>query len=255
VDPARVDPALFSFAEFDASAGERTGYSNYSYWRSTMRLFLRNKTALSCSCSSDDPRLHLPPASPAQPEGRHRDQYRSGHGRQFRNLPPSTTYWFGTIPSARTSGRAYGRARDEPHDRDPCRRRRDVSRRRIRRDLGYVRKATGSSPRSTMSSTTSHTIVLLLLAYIMRPSFKTMVIAMCGRGLARVARFVRNQIVIIRDREYNLASRCLGTPTRRIIMKNLLPYLVSVIMLQTAISIRARSAGRCSSPTSASACR
>jgi oligopeptide transport system permease protein len=42
---------------------------------------------------------------------------------------------------------------------------------------------------------------------------------------------------MIRDREYNLASRCLGTPVARIITKNLLPYLVSVIMLQLALAI------------------
>lgn len=52
-----------------------------------------------------------------------------------------------------------------------------------------------------------------------------------------MARFVRNQIVIIRDREYNLASRCLGTPTHRIIIKNVLPYLVSVIVMRIALSI------------------
>ena len=52
-----------------------------------------------------------------------------------------------------------------------------------------------------------------------------------------MARFVRNLIVILRDREYNLASKSLGTPTRRIISKNLLPYLVSVIMLRFALSI------------------
>ena len=52
------------------------------------------------------------------------------------------------------------------------------------------------------------TILLMLLAYILRPSFKTMVIAMCATGWLGMARFVRNQIVIIRDREYNLASRC-----------------------------------------------
>ena len=44
-----------------------------------------------------------------------------------------------------------------------------------------------------------------------------------------MARFIRNQIIIIRDRDYNLASRCLGISTCRIIFKNLLPYLVSVI--------------------------
>ncbi len=44
-------------------------------------------------------------------------------------------------------------------------------------------------------------------------------------------------IVIIRDRDYNLASRCLGTGTFRIITRNLLPYLVSVIMLRMALAI------------------
>lgn len=81
------------------------------------------------------------------------------------------------------------------------------------------------------------TIILMLLAYILKPSFKTMVIAMCATGWIGLARFVRNQIVIIRDREYNLASRCLGTPPGRIIMRNIMPYLVSVIMLKTALSI------------------
>ena len=52
-----------------------------------------------------------------------------------------------------------------------------------------------------------------------------------------MARFIRNQILIIRDRDYNLASRCLGTPTKRIVYRNLLPYLVSVIMLRMALAI------------------
>ena len=71
----------------------------------------------------------------------------------------------------------------------------------------------------------------------MRPSVGTMIAAMCVTGWLPMARFVRNQIVIIRDREYNLASRCLGTPTERLIRKNLLPYLVSVIMLRIALAI------------------
>ena len=81
------------------------------------------------------------------------------------------------------------------------------------------------------------TIILVLMTYIMRPSIVTMVVAMCITGWLPMARFVRNQIIIIRDREYNLASRCLGTPIGRIILKNLLPYLVSVIMLRIALAI------------------
>jgi oligopeptide transport system permease protein len=66
---------------------------------------------------------------------------------------------------------------------------------------------------------------------------QTMILTMCATGWLGMARFVRNQIIIIRDREYNLASRCLGTPTSRIITKNLLPYLVSVIVMRIALSI------------------
>ena len=36
--------------------------------------------------------------------------------------------------------------------------------------------------------------------------------------------------MIIRDREYNLASKTLGTPTLRMIFRNILPYLISIIV-------------------------
>lgn len=82
-----------------------------------------------------------------------------------------------------------------------------------------------------------NTIILILISYIMRPGFGTLVFAMSLTCWLGMARFIRNQIVIIRDRDYNLASRCLGTGTARIIVRNLLPYLVSVIMLRLALSI------------------
>ena len=45
------DQSMFEFAEFDEQAGERTGYSDYSYWRSTVRMFLKNKTAVIMLCA------------------------------------------------------------------------------------------------------------------------------------------------------------------------------------------------------------
>ena len=82
-----------------------------------------------------------------------------------------------------------------------------------------------------------NTIILILISYILKPGLRTLIFAMCLTGWLGMARFIRNQIVIIRDRDYNLASRCLGTGTKRIIMKNLLPYLVSVITMRMALSI------------------
>ena len=81
------------------------------------------------------------------------------------------------------------------------------------------------------------TIVLILIAYILRPGIGTLIFAMCLTGWVGMARFIRNQIIIIRDRDYNLASRCLGTSTVQIILRNLLPYLVSVITLRMALAV------------------
>ena len=81
------------------------------------------------------------------------------------------------------------------------------------------------------------TIILILISFILKPGVGTIIFAMSITGWIGMARFIRNQILIIRDRDYNIASRCLGTSTWRIIVKNLLPYLVSVIMLRMALSI------------------
>ena len=89
---------------------------------------------------------------------------------------------------------------------------------------------------------------------MMKPGVGTIILAMSLTGWIGMARFIRNQIIIIRDREYNLASRCLGTPVYRIILRNLLPYLVSVVMLRMALSSRRPSALRCSLPTSVWVC-
>lgn len=64
-----------------------------------------------------------------------------------------------------------------------------------------------------------------------------MIFVMCLTGWVGMAKYIRNLILIYRDREFNLASRCLGTPSRRIILRNILPQLVSVIMLDTALAI------------------
>ena len=81
------------------------------------------------------------------------------------------------------------------------------------------------------------TLLLILISYILNPGVDTIIFALCLTGWLSMARFIRNQIIIIRDRDYNLASRCLGTPTLRIVFKNLLPYLVSVITMRMALSI------------------
>ena len=103
---------------------------------------------------------------------------------------------------------------------------------------GYVRKLdTFFTELYNIFDNIPQTLVLILVSYIMRPSVGTIIFALCLTGWLGMARFIRNQIVIIRDRDYNLASRCLGTTTGRIVSKNLLPYLVSVIALRMSLAI------------------
>ena len=64
-----------------------------------------------------------------------------------------------------------------------------------------------------------------------------MVFALTVTGWLGIAYFIRTQVIIIRDREYNLASRCLGTNIFRIAQRNILPFMTSVIVTLAATEI------------------
>ena len=78
------------------------------------------------------------------------------------------------------------------------------------------------------------TLIAMILVYALGSGMKELIFALCITSWIGTAYFIRVQVMIIRDREYNLASKCLGTPTRKIILNNILPYLVSIII--TSIS-------------------
>lgn len=237
-----IDESLFTIHTFDASKAEQTGYSNYSYWRSTWQMFLKNKVAfflmvLICILLIF---TLIQPYLPYQklPTEIYLDETTN---MQLRNQHPSIEHWFGTNSigqdlwsriwsGTRTSlfiGFIVGL----------CEAFIGIL---IGAIWGYVRKLDRIITEIyNVWNNIPTTIILVLLTYILRPCLSTLIFAMCITGWLGMARFVRNLIVIIRDREYNLASRCLGTPTGRIIYKNLLPYLVSVIMLRLALAIPA----------------
>lgn len=80
-------------------------------------------------------------------------------------------------------------------------------------------------------------LLISVLVLILSASFWTMVFAMTVTGWLGIAYFIRTQVIIIRDREYNLASRCLGTPIFRIATRNILPFMTSVIVTLAATEI------------------
>ena len=82
-----------------------------------------------------------------------------------------------------------------------------------------------------------YVLLISVIVLIMSASFFSMVFAMTVTGWLGIAYFIRTQVIIIRDREYNLASKCLGTPIFRIALKNILPFMTSVIVTLIATEI------------------
>ena len=80
-------------------------------------------------------------------------------------------------------------------------------------------------------------LIISVMAMLFAPTFWTMVFALTVIGWIGIAYFIRTQAVIIREREYNLASRCLGTSTVKIAMKNILPFMTSVIVTLLATEL------------------
>ncbi|MBO4422045.1 MAG: ABC transporter permease [Clostridia bacterium] len=80
-------------------------------------------------------------------------------------------------------------------------------------------------------------LLITVLVYVIGAGFWSFVFALTVTGWLGISYFFRTQVMIIRDREYSLASRCLGTPVPRMITKNILPFLTSVIVTLLATEL------------------
>ncbi len=80
-------------------------------------------------------------------------------------------------------------------------------------------------------------LLYFLLMQFLKPSFWVIVFLLCMFGWMGLAGFIRNQIIIIRNRDYNIASQTLGSSPRAMITHNLLPYLISVIVTVVSTAI------------------
>lgn len=235
--------ALFTPAAFSEEQAETTGYSNYSYWGSTFRAFLKNKFAvvLLVALVAVVAFAFLQPYLLGQVDP-NLCRVDPETGIQYRNVAPGENgyvwgsnaigqdlwarIWAGTRTSLTI---AFFVALIEA-----------VVGITVGVLWGYVRQLDFIFTEIyNICDNIPSTIILILISYVASPSIQTLILGMSITGWIQMARFIRNQILIIRDRDYNVASRCLGTPTFRIVMKNLLPYLVSVIMLRMALTIPA----------------
>ncbi len=226
---------LFAFAEYRAQDAERIGYSNYSYWKSVWANFLKNRPAVIMSVifvllfiftfvasaiGKYDINMETDPLNRAY-------------------LEPSAEYWFGT----NAIGQDYW-AQVWYATRASILLAVLVSLGQITAGViiglvwGYVRKLDRFfTELYNLIDNVPTIIYMTLIALMVGKSMLTMGVTMVAFGWLATARNVRNLVFMYRDREYNLASRCLGTRLWRILFRNIFPYLVSVIILRMALAI------------------
>ena len=234
---------LFTPAGFSEEQAEATASSNYSYWGSTFRAFFKNRVAvlLLVALIAVVAFAFLQPYLPGQVDP-NLCAVDPVTGIQYRNIAPGEKgfiwgsnaigqdLWARIWAGARTSLTiAFFVALIEA-----------VVGITVGVLWGYVRQLDFFfTELYNICDNVPSTIILILISYVASPSVQTLILGMSITGWIAMARFIRNQILIIRDRDYNVASRCIGTPTSRIVVRNLLPYLVSVIMLRMALTIPA----------------
>lgn len=234
----------FERAEFSEEKADAASFSNYSYWQSTVKTFLKKKSSvviLVIMCLFVLMSFLYPVVVqliPGWAESYRNPNFARSDYATWNNAP-CAAHWFGTDNIGRDlwSRTWYG----------------------TRTSLllgfviaffdvvlgviagalwGYVKKLDRvmTEVYNIMTNIPS-TVYLVLFTYILRPGFWTIVFAMCITGWLSIARFIRNKVLSIRESEYNIASQCLGTPLRRIILKNIVPHLISIIIMETALTI------------------
>ncbi|NLX60951.1 MAG: ABC transporter permease [Tissierellia bacterium] len=214
----------------------------YSYWTSTIEAFKKNKLALFFLYTIIGliAFIIIQPYLPNQksPVAIYIDK---ATGFQLINRPPSKEFWFGTNSIGQDMwARIWAGTRMSLLIGFTVALWENFIGLMVGLVWGYVRRLEGIiSTIYNVLNNIPKTIILILLAYTLKPGVLTIIFVMCITGWLDTARLVRNLVVIIRDREYNIASRILGTPGYRIAYKNILPYLVSTLVLKISLSIPA----------------
>ena len=227
----------FSFVEYNADEAEMTGYSEYSYWGSVWKNFVKKKITVVMSIVFLALFIFT---FVAEGIGNYRYEELVPDQMNAFGLPDSE-FWFGRD----NLGRDYwcqvwyatrisillsivvatGEA---------------IVGIIIGLIWGYVRKLDRFfTELYNLISNVPTIIYMTLIALMVGQSFLIMCITLICFNWLSMARNVRNLVFIYRDREYNLASRCLGTKLGKILTKNILPYLLSVIIMRLAMSIPA----------------
>ena len=233
------DVNLFEFADFDELQSEHIAAPRYSYWKSVWRTFFKNKFTVTVAVIL----LLVIGFALIQP-------LQSGYSPiltpnintpELKFLPPSAEHIFGTDHVGNEVFDAvWAGARNSIIISFTCT--------AINMVIGILVGALwGFSKKMDRWMIEVYNIIAnipflllaMILSYVLGAGMQSLIITMTCTEWVFVAYFIRTQVMIIRDREYNMASKCLGTRTWTMIVKNILPYLISVIMTYVSRQIPA----------------
>lgn len=82
-------------------------------------------------------------------------------------------------------------------------------------------------------------ILVMLLLIVMKPGITSLIIGMCFTGWIGLARMIRAQILQLKESDYVLAAKALGSSPTRIMFKHLLPNTIGTIIVYMTMDIPA----------------
>ncbi|BFH13018.1 ABC transporter permease [Paenibacillus melissococcoides] len=82
-------------------------------------------------------------------------------------------------------------------------------------------------------------LVAILLGVVFEPSLSTIIMALCVTGWINMSWIVRGQMMQLKNQEYALASRSLGSSGMRILFRHLLPNAMGPIIVTLTLAVPA----------------
>ena len=231
---ATIDKSKFQFVKRDDFASETIDAPAYSYWKSVMRQFLKKKSTITMLGIL----IAIILMSFIYPMFSDFDFNDVSKVNDFsmRYIKPSSQYWFGTDSNGKSlfDGVWFG-ARNSILISIIA----TVINLAIGVIIGGIWGISKTVDRVMMEiyniiSNIPALLIVIVLTYSIGAGFWNLIFAMTITGWVGIAYTIRVQIMRYRDLEYNLASRTLGTPTLKIVTKNIMPQLVSVIVTTTS---------------------
>lgn len=80
-------------------------------------------------------------------------------------------------------------------------------------------------------------VIILLMMLVLQPGIISIVIALSITGWIGMSRIVRGEVLKLKNQEFVLASRTLGTSNGTIIRKHLVPNISGIIIINTMFSV------------------